>query len=231
MRVDTQAPPEHAWLAPQTLPALPPMQSAVAPQWLLSFAGLVHSPPQTRLPDAQPQVPALQVCEAAHALPQVPQFETSAIGSLQVPLQRVSVALAQLSEHCPCEHDMPSPQALPQTPQLARSLIRLAQAPAHTVSFVLHVAAWQYRLFPALPSGQDSQPEVATPAPITPRVIKMRTARMAPNVRQLARAKPVNWPRESESGARDAAIREISAMLTDRSRPACPSCRERGRPR
>lgn len=44
-----------------------------APQLLLSIWRLVHLPLQVMRPDAQAQVPLVQACPAAHALPQPPQ--------------------------------------------------------------------------------------------------------------------------------------------------------------
>jgi hypothetical protein len=146
----TQSPLHSVSVGSQAPAQVPPLQTGVVPpqvvvhepQCVLSVSRSTQTPLQAVSPGAQ-QMPLVQVSPEAHALPQVPQFISSVIGSEHVPLQLFSLAV-QHATPVPavgCLHDSPIVvlQLAPHMPQFALSASRLHEplqfdspAPQHT---------------------------------------------------------------------------------------------------
>lgn len=75
-----------------------------------------------------PKHVALTVPVATHAMPQRPQFSTSASGLTHRPAQRISPA-AQGETQAPATHTFVPSQTVPQAPQFKRSICTLLSQP------------------------------------------------------------------------------------------------------
>lgn len=173
----TQLPSQHCWLPEHVRPHAPQfatvsrrVHDALAPDPQHAVPALQPPPPpQRQTPPMQvspgphagehgvsTHEPPVQVCDAAHAIPQPPQLLRSVCASTQAPpQQRVppvhdapsphwqvfsGVPGVQVSPaaqvgvqtgvvHAPPTHAWPSPHAMPQPPQFASSLCPSTQAP------------------------------------------------------------------------------------------------------
>jgi len=101
-------------------------------------------PPQVVVPARQAQLPATQTAPAPQALPQLPQFASSASSATHAPPQSAKPAG---QTHVEAMQDRPPLQATPQPPQLAESLVRSTQlwpqAVYGAVQPLAHDPAWQ----------------------------------------------------------------------------------------
>jgi hypothetical protein len=141
-----QVPPEQTWPDAHVAPALPPVQSLLAPQWSRSVEGSTQTPLQLMRPPWHEswQVPPAQTCpgeQMAPALPPLqselaPQWARSVSGSMQVEAQLMS-PVWQVSWQLPPTQTSPEPQAAPaltpwqsaEAPQCAPSFEGFTQVP------------------------------------------------------------------------------------------------------
>ena len=145
----------------QEMPALPPVQSADAPQNSLLVIGSMQVSPQATSPGWQlaTQTPASQNSPAPHSTPalsplqspEAPQKLGLVSGSTQASLHSMSPAAhSRLQTPMPSQR-RPSAQALSQAPQLLLSRLRSTQSSPHSVK----------------PSGQPA--DVPQPASVSAR--------------------------------------------------------------
>jgi len=99
------------------------------PQLLRSIAVLVHTPAQLICPEAQPQLPAMQISVAAQARPHAPQFRTSLCWSTQAVPHIARGETQAAPAHLPIAHELPTVQAAPQAPQCVSLLASTTSHP------------------------------------------------------------------------------------------------------
>ena len=113
---------------------------AVVPVTVVSAAPRVSVTALARASFAGWHAPAAQVCPAAQAVPQAPQFATLVCTFTQRPLHCVWPA-GHTVLHAPALHVDPAPHAWAQLPQFAASVCVFTHAPLHDVRPVGHVHA------------------------------------------------------------------------------------------
>src|SRR5689334_13132799 len=100
-----------------------------------------HSRPFPPPPAAARQLPLLQLCPDAHALPQPPQFRTSVDVSTQPLPQSVWPPVHAVVTQPPFWHVWSTSQGLPQAPQFFTSVLRSLQVAPHAVFPPVQVGA------------------------------------------------------------------------------------------
>jgi len=154
-------------LAPvaQVFPQLPQFSaSALSP--------VVHPPPQSVVPEGQPQSPLVQVAPGLQAFPQPPQLAASVARSAQ---SAPHITRLPAQAQAPEMQLAPVPQALPQLPQLAASVDGSTQSAPHVTSPVPHAQTPSVHVCPvaqAFPQRPQLVPSVVMSTQLPPHSAK-----------------------------------------------------------
>ncbi len=125
----THTPAEHVMPAMQNRPH--------APQLIESVAVLTHRLKQFVCPAGHvTQLPVAQTWVAAHAVPQLPQFDGSVCVNAQRPLHTTA---PEKHEHTLALQKRPPVQTVPQPPQLLESNVGFTQRPEQAIKGAVHV--------------------------------------------------------------------------------------------